>query len=266
MGEGRGGGLEPPGGGGGGGPWGGGGVWRGALGRGGAAGAAGAAGRLAALPNFWAPREALEGEGEGEAAARGAGEEACRQLLVRVMAPLLEGHAWTGAEYWTQVYRTSPGGGAGLAFHFDKDEHALTSRGEMRFPLFSTVTYLAEHEEGEPWLAPTVVMAQTLENGEMVPKSPERSLVVHPKHDHVLVFPGNLSHGVLDSNNSSTTRQTLLVNWWVGKRPEVRGSPLGILLLPARGPSRPTPPRFAAAVAPYPPPPAPQLSVRPTCI
>ena len=141
------------------------------------------------------------------------------------MAPLLVGHAWTGAEYWVQVYRTSPGGGSGLAFHFDKDEHALASRGEMRFPLFSTVTYLAENEPGAPWLAPTVVMAQTLQEGVMTPESPERSLVAHPEHNHVLVFPGNLSHGVLDSNNKGTTRQTLLVNWWVGERPEVGITP-----------------------------------------
>jgi hypothetical protein len=137
------------------------------------------------------------------------------------MAPLLAGHAWAGAEYWVQVYRTSPGGGSGLAFHFDKDEHALAARGEMRFPLFSTVTYLAENKPGAPWLAPTVVMAQTLQEGVMTPESPERSLVAHPEHNHVLVFPGNLSHGVLDSNNKGTTRQTLLVNWWVGERPEV---------------------------------------------
>jgi hypothetical protein len=90
----------------------------------------------------------------------------------------------------------------------------------MRFPLFSTVTYLAENEPGAPWLAPTVVMAQTLQEGVMTPESPERSLVAHPEHNHVLVFPGNLSHGVLDSNNKGTTRQTLLVNWWVGERPE----------------------------------------------
>ena len=212
-----------------------------------AAGAAAGAGALAALPNFWAPRGALE----GGAAPRGPGEAACRDLLQRVMEPLLRGHAWTGAEYWVQVYRTYPGGGAGLAFHFDKDEHALASRGEMRFPLFSTVTYLAENEPGAPWLAPTVVMAQTLQGGVMTPESPERSLVAHPEHNHVLVFPGNLSHGVLDGNNKGTTRQTLLVNWWVGERPEVG---VGPRVHPPLPPSRPvTPPLFRACCPISPP-------------
>jgi hypothetical protein len=52
-----------------------------------------------------------------------------------------------GAEYWCQLYRP----GAGLAFHFDKDEARLVRDGAMRHPLLSSVLYLT----GGPALPPT---------------------------------------------------------------------------------------------------------------
>lgn len=118
-----------------------------------------------------------------------------------------------------QVYEP----GNGLGFHFDKDERALEERGEMVFPLFSSVVYLTEAQEGRAPLAPTVVMDQALVGGEMSPQRNAGTVLVHPKRDRALLFDGTLAHGVLESVNTTDVRKTLLVNWWK-RRPEVRAA------------------------------------------
>lgn len=54
---------------------------------------------VAAAPNFWVPRAAIEA---GAAAARCAPELAVSQLFERVMRGRLPAD-WAGAEYWCQV-------------------------------------------------------------------------------------------------------------------------------------------------------------------
>jgi hypothetical protein len=91
---------------------------------------------LAACPNYWVPREVVEGAGPALTAA----EQAVAALWRAAAAPPLAelGEAWQGAEYWCQVYE----GGRGLGFHFDKDEHAMAAHGRMATPLLSSVLYL----------------------------------------------------------------------------------------------------------------------------
>jgi len=62
-------------------------------------------------PNFWMPREAIEGR-----ECRTQAEQAVCSLHERVLSTLLP-PCWTGVEWWCQVY-TEPG--KGLAFHWDK--------------------------------------------------------------------------------------------------------------------------------------------------
>ena len=69
-----------------------------------------AAAGVAAAPNFWVPRAAIEA---GPAAARTAADRAVAELYRRVMRPRLPGD-WAGAEYWVQVgVRVDCAGGAG---------------------------------------------------------------------------------------------------------------------------------------------------------
>lgn len=175
-------------------------------------------------------------------------ERAIAHLYESVMAPLLEasGQEFGGAEWWCQVYKP----GAGLAFHFDKDEAAIVDQGRMINPIFSSIIYLTGSEEQDPREQPTAIVDQVFdqEAQEAVPETPERLALVFPKkvrgqdtspgssfvlggwaatsapiqmQGSFCVFDGRLGHGVLDSGSRSE-RRTLLVNWWV-KQPRKIG-------------------------------------------
>ena len=76
---------------------------------------------------------------------------------------------WQGAEWWGQVYTP----GAGLRFHFDKDEAAMAATGLMRNPVWSSVLYLNPESDCNPQPGPaggppprlgaTLVMNQTFD-------------------------------------------------------------------------------------------------------
>lgn len=116
-----------------------------------------------------------------------------------------------------QVYRP----GAGLAFHFDKDESQYKQTGCMRHPALSSVLYLTGDQQGAP-LGPTVVMRQRFDNDQRctVPEDPDACCLVWPARGRYMVFDGSLGHGVLDSA-AQGKRVTLLVNWWTGQPPQV---------------------------------------------
>lgn len=69
---------------------------------------------LAECPNYWVPRDVVEGREPAITAA----EQIVQQLYQRLVAPRLAPHtdAFLGAEYWCQVYER----GRGLGFHYDK--------------------------------------------------------------------------------------------------------------------------------------------------
>lgn len=137
---------------------------------------------------------------------------------------------WAGAEYWVQIYEA----GRGLAFHFDKDEHAMKEEGRMVNPILSSVLYLtgggdlgkANHStqsDSPPSSspsnarvqAPTVVNDQfyNQETHSTVPEDPSSSTFIFPRENSYCVFDGRLGHGVLDSG-CKKERITLLINWW----------------------------------------------------
>lgn len=191
--------------------------------------------KLAECPNYWVPRERVDGKAAGTPLV-GLGEIASADLYDRVLRGLLEpgfGESWGGCEYWTQVYR----GGRGLEFHYDKDESKVKSQGVYEFPIFSCVIYLTDGSAGGddgttgvPKQSPTIVVDQihassgsgpSSEAGDAGDAAPRRTLLSYPKANRVLVFDGRLAHGVLDSTQISC-RKTLLVNFWKDK-PEALG-------------------------------------------
>lgn len=170
-------------------------------------------------PNFWVPRDCAAST---DAAQHNTlAEQVVASLHARILARLLPPGGWSGAEWWCQVYN-SPG--RGLPFHWDKDEGGLNKNGvtSMRHPLLSCVLYLNTKDEctREP-LGATAVLEQRWSNATAaaVPVTCRSSLFVWPRHNRLLVFDGDLSHGVLDAHASGATRRTLLINWWAGEAP-----------------------------------------------
>lgn len=138
-------------------------------------------------------------------------ETAVAHLLHLVSDDLPE--TWSGAEYWVQVYEK----GRGLAFHVDKDEHAMKEHGAVVNPCLSSVLYLTGSPH-DPLQAPTVVTDQKYDQDEgcMAPPNPTQSTLVFPATNAYCVFDGRLGHGVLDCGHDRR-RATFLVNWWRDK-------------------------------------------------
>lgn len=96
---------------------------------------------LAECPNFWVPRDVLEGRAPALAATEQVVQALYARLVAARLAPLDD--AFVGAEYWCQVYE----GGRGLGFHFDKVQnhcsvlYAAASSG-MVVPLLACSTML----------------------------------------------------------------------------------------------------------------------------
>ncbi|KAH7619643.1 hypothetical protein Ndes2526B_g06625 [Nannochloris sp. 'desiccata'] len=171
---------------------------------------------LSHCSNYWIPRETIE-SGHGATPT----ERAITALvdLVRPSLPL----NWAGAEYWVQMYDA----GRGLAFHFDKDEHAMKEEGRMVNPIFSSVLYLTgggdcgnsppppPSSSDARVQAPTVVNDQfyNQETHSTVPEDPTRSTFIFPRKNSYCLFDGRLGHGVLDTG-CKKERITLLINWW----------------------------------------------------
>lgn len=182
-------------------------------------------------PNYWVPRHVLEETQDDNGCHDG--ERIVRHLYHVVKDHLTtleekEGRRWIGAEYWAQVYT----GGRGLAFHVDKDEHAMKHRREMINPLYSSVLYLT----GESSLqSPTVITDEHYDEDmqRMVPMDfPTESALVFPMENRYCVFDGRCGHGVLDTNtaaslkgNDTDVRITFLVNWWDVKPEAVEQCP-----------------------------------------
>jgi hypothetical protein len=78
------------------------------------------------------------GSGSGSGSGGGAAGATAAAMTPRAAPPAAAASRVAGAEYWVQLYRP----GAGLAFHFDKDEARLVRDGVMRHPLLSSVLYL----------------------------------------------------------------------------------------------------------------------------
>lgn len=174
---------------------------------------------LSHSPNYWIPREQLV---EGTAGHNHA-ERAIAELYAYVSSYLPSD--WDGAEYWVQVYE----GGRGLAFHFDKDEHAMKQSGVMVNPILSSVLFLtsSSSESSQAPQAPLVLTDQVFDSeiGAPEPADPMTSTLVFPVENSYCIFDGRLGHGVLDSGLTSR-RVTLLVNWWAHKPLKIVRAPV----------------------------------------
>ncbi len=195
-------------------------------------------GTLDACPNYWLPLDAIRSNELRSPAERIVADLYRRCILPHVLSNAARERettpevAITGAEYWTQTYTQ----GRGLAFHVDKDEHAMKTRGEMINPRYSSVLYLTGGEQGGSdgrlrVQSPTVITDEHYdqERRRMVPVDfPTESCLVFPKANRYLVFDGRAGHGVLDLGHQvddkdvdggDDVRMTFLVNWWV-RQPE----------------------------------------------
>ena len=115
-----------------------------------------------------------------------------------------------GGKYWYQ-YR---GQQEDVGFHYDKDEGMASDQMIMRFPMYSTVTYI------EPKGAPTVILNQTIiKNGNIeVPPIPNEGWFVWPKQNKMMVQRGDLNHGATDKLSArplsgEEKRITFVVSW-----------------------------------------------------
>jgi hypothetical protein len=115
-----------------------------------------------------------------------------------------------GGKYWYQ-YR---GQQEDVGFHYDKDEGMASDQMIMRFPMYSTVTYI------EPKGAPTIILNQTIiKNGNVeVPAIPNEAWFVWPKVNKMMVQRGDLNHGATDRLSAKPLsgdekRITFVVSW-----------------------------------------------------
>ncbi len=140
-----------------------------------------------------------EGDGDGTGSGNAAHRRRMRDKVV-------------GGKYWYQ-YR---GLGEGVGFHYDKDEGMASDQMIMRFPMYSTVTYI------EPKGAPTVILNQTIiNNGNVeVPPVPAEGWFVFPKVNKMMVQRGDLNHGAQDDLSArplrpggADRRVTFVVSW-----------------------------------------------------
>lgn len=118
-----------------------------------------------------------------------------------------------GMEWW--IGRL--GYGKKLGFHFDRDLALKSKTGESVFPIYASVLYLNDFPT-----SPTIVLDQVLapDGKTKVPETPEFGMSVPAVHNHYVVFPGTLYHGVVPDPSKPKTedtppdlRMTLLVNY-----------------------------------------------------
>ncbi|CAB9515936.1 Inherit from virNOG: HhH-GPD superfamily base excision DNA repair protein [Seminavis robusta] len=93
-----------------------------------------------------------------------------------------------GAEWWVHTRPVQANLGHNL--HFDTDEALLLQEGEITHPIYSSVLYLTGGKAGG---GATIVLDQT-PNSEEIASKVWRCV---PQDNTLLVFPGNLLHGVL---------------------------------------------------------------------
>eukprot|EP00931_Biecheleriopsis_adriatica_P003923 TRINITY_DN105670_c0_g1_i1.p1 TRINITY_DN105670_c0_g1~~TRINITY_DN105670_c0_g1_i1.p1 ORF type:complete len:452 (+),score=84.66 TRINITY_DN105670_c0_g1_i1:11-1366(+) len=125
--------------------------------------------------------------------------------------------SWLGCEYWVRVQTNR----RGVAIHYDMDVPAK-QRDTIFLPAVSSILYLGS--DGEALLpGPTVILSQRPSYAAGVvshePAVPRRGKFIWPRRGRYAVFPGNLHHGVMPSNDDGR-RVTVLVNWWRDHRPQ----------------------------------------------
>lgn len=112
-----------------------------------------------------------------------------------------------GVEWWV---RRKPNN-IGHDFHFDKDEHLFNQTKQVVTPQVSSVFYINEGS------GRTLVLNHTPQNNRSASfEQPSEMAVGVAQRNSLLVFPGDLCHGVSVGDNDAL-RITLLMNWWEHK-------------------------------------------------
>lgn len=136
------------------------------------------------------------------------------QSIVELLKLVQPGPACIGTEWWLGRL----GQGKTLRHHFDRDLALEKQTGETVHPLLSSVLYLNDFPG-----SPTVILDQVLapDGKTKIPEEPEYGKSIDAVSNHYVVFPGNLRHGVIptqdqpqQNRSSSKLRMTLLVNYW----------------------------------------------------
>jgi hypothetical protein len=149
-------------------------------------------------------------------------------LALREQVPARAGLA--GAEWWlSRMYATD----VQVDFHQDRDERLALSGGPDVHPSFSSVLFLNRVRGG----ALVVTAEPPCEDNPARSPAGRAWDLVAPRPNRFVLFPGSLTHGVLDAHNQVPTRrlreparlrQALIINWW-------RHRPAGIPSFASRG-------------------------------
>lgn len=129
------------------------------------------------------------------------------QIVSALGALVADRGPFAGAEWWVRAADENEGKG----LHFDKDEQLFAARGTFVHPVLASVFYVTA-TGGD-----TIVLDQgiTPRRHRLTPEWPRAGMLITPKENHYLVFPGHLRHGVTASRRrEASVRVTLLVNWW----------------------------------------------------
>ena len=136
-----------------------------------------------------------------------------------------------GVEWWLSRMRTSD---VQVDFHQDRDEALFHRDGKVVHPTFSSVLFLNRCRGG---LLAVVDAPVNEANAARAPDELEADLV-RPWPNRFVVFPGTVTHGVLDATNAiphrrlpapTPLRMALVMNWW-------KRRPLGVPRFPVSGP------------------------------
>ncbi|GBG34951.1 Hypothetical Protein FCC1311_111742 [Hondaea fermentalgiana] len=134
------------------------------------------------------------------------------------------------AEWW--VHRRDAMSGHQL--HWDTDEHRLKTGRGLHHPIYSTVFYV---EAGAG--TPTLIMDRTYANAEDLAST--QGWLVHPDENRLVVFDGQLLHGVVPrvgGASNGLTRLTFMVGFWgedVARLPCNMSMPSANMLAPPPG-------------------------------
>ena len=145
-------------------------------------------------------------------------ELAVRALAARFRATGARGVEWWLSRMWTHDVRVD--------FHRDRDERLALAGGPDRHPRVSSVLFLNAVQGGA-----LAVTAQRPDPGNpaLVPLPLEADLVA-PRPNRLVLFPGRLTHGVLDARNQvpagrlhtrGELRLTLVMNGWARRPTDV---------------------------------------------
>ena len=120
------------------------------------------------------------------------------------------GGGFIGAEWWWQdTDNTDPP----KCYHTDCDLCVSDDGYTKLFPAVSSVFYTSTVG------GPTIVFNQIDKSGDLTPETPTEAVLSFPKPNQLLLFNGELYHGVLHPLETNpflegAQRLTLLVNWW----------------------------------------------------